>query len=250
MVLISSVVKELSEMSKIEETSVATYARALREAGLLSQKGRGRGAAHATPLDAARLLIALMVGGKVKDSPQAVRDFGKMRCTEHLHNKEMNWKDTSLQFLCGVPNEHIYEEAIAAIIEGFGVREFQEKLKAETEKTKSPYLPVIMALIQDTKLQGQVIIGNYRYSYQVTEFIDVKHNSINDLENYDEDVAERWLAILERYSSGINREAEVGTPQFINIGQVLAGVREPGERETNEEWADLPKQSLRKADKI
>ena len=82
MALISDLVTELSVMSGIPEPSIAVVARRLREDGLLSQKGRGRGAAQATPLDAARLCIALMIGGKAKDASIVVADFGGLRLSQ------------------------------------------------------------------------------------------------------------------------------------------------------------------------
>ena len=59
MALISQLVS-LLEAHRVDAGPTLTLtARRLREAGRLSQSGRGRGAAHATHLDAARLLIAL-----------------------------------------------------------------------------------------------------------------------------------------------------------------------------------------------
>src|SRR4051794_19773056 len=78
MALISDLATELSVVTGIPRETVSGVSRYLREAGLLSQKGRGRGAARATALDTARLCIALMVGGKAKNAPTVVSDFGAL----------------------------------------------------------------------------------------------------------------------------------------------------------------------------
>ncbi|AOG00234.1 hypothetical protein BSY18_632 [Blastomonas sp. RAC04] len=58
MALLSDLVRKCAELGIDSEKSLAVFARRLREAGRLSQAGRGRGAAHMNYVDAARFLIA------------------------------------------------------------------------------------------------------------------------------------------------------------------------------------------------
>lgn len=58
--------------------TVAIHFRHLREGGMVSQKGRGRGAASMTSLDAARLIIAVAGSFAVKDSVATVAAFGPL----------------------------------------------------------------------------------------------------------------------------------------------------------------------------
>ncbi len=70
----------LSELARItsralsfEERSVILCARYLREAGLISQGGRGPSAAHMRPRDATNLLLGVMASDTIKDAPKSVK---------------------------------------------------------------------------------------------------------------------------------------------------------------------------------
>ncbi len=75
MALISEITAAYAVTLDAERKTVKGYARALREAGLLSQKGRGRGAAHASAKDGAVLLLGLSASETAAGSPEAVRRY-------------------------------------------------------------------------------------------------------------------------------------------------------------------------------
>lgn len=87
MALLSTLVKTIAEVEGLEETQVAWVARHLREAGLLSQAGRGRGAAHMEVRDAANLLIAVNGSTTPKQCADAVLNFRSLsavKSTVHI----------------------------------------------------------------------------------------------------------------------------------------------------------------------
>lgn len=84
MALLSRLVKTVAEVEGVDEAYVAGVARYLREAGLLSQAGRGRGAAQMTPQDAVHLLIGLNASSMAKDAPEAVRSFKGLVVVENV----------------------------------------------------------------------------------------------------------------------------------------------------------------------
>lgn len=79
MALLSDLVSALAEVEGIEESFVAGVARYLREAGLVSQAGRGRGAAKMGSRDAAALLIAVNSTVLAKDAPDTLRQLAQFR---------------------------------------------------------------------------------------------------------------------------------------------------------------------------
>ena len=67
MALLSDLVRIVASVEGLEEVSVGIFARAAREAGYISQGGRGRSAAKMTVRDAANLLIAVNGCSLAKD---------------------------------------------------------------------------------------------------------------------------------------------------------------------------------------
>ncbi|WP_336489822.1 hypothetical protein [Methylobacterium nigriterrae] len=75
----STLVERIAEVEGIDATYASGVARYLREAGLLTQAGRGRGAAHMNITDAARLLIGLNASVTAKEAPDYTRKFGELK---------------------------------------------------------------------------------------------------------------------------------------------------------------------------
>jgi|tagenome__1003787_1003787.scaffolds.fasta_scaffold19946965_1 hypothetical protein len=79
MALLSTLVKVIADVGGMDEAFVSGIARYLREAGLISQAGRGRGAAHMTARDASNAIIGVNACSMAKDAPTAVSIYGALR---------------------------------------------------------------------------------------------------------------------------------------------------------------------------
>lgn len=79
MATIGELVDIVSRALELSREGVAGHMRLLRENGMLTMKGRGRGAATMTSLDAAKLLIAVAGSLATKDSVETVQSFGALR---------------------------------------------------------------------------------------------------------------------------------------------------------------------------
>ncbi|MBB5220341.1 hypothetical protein HNP73_000262 [Amaricoccus macauensis] len=228
MALISDLVTELNVMSGLAETSIVGVARRLREDGLLSQKGRGRGAAHATPLDAARLCIALMVGGKSKDASTVVRDFGQLQLSRRSVEPEHVYGSLSLE-MAGVAPEHVFEEGLAGLIAVWG----EDRLVARMEALVGPrgIWPGMLAMLSDSSMSGAICFGATTYTYHHSALLRA-----NQAKHPEEGVAltEQYLAASRRYRGGIRSTREISAVELLPLGQVVAGLRDPGWRESNE----------------
>ena len=73
MALLSELVAATAQALRFEERSAALYARYLREAGFISQKGRGPSAAHMGPRDATNLLLGIMASDVIMEAPACVK---------------------------------------------------------------------------------------------------------------------------------------------------------------------------------
>ena len=223
MALISHIVKELAESTGTAEKSITVIARWLREDGLLSQKGRGRGAAQATPLDAARLLIALMVGGKMKNAPQAVRDFGQL--VSMIPSKEAGGRKINLENLCGLPDGHTFEEGLAALI---GIWENEDAMRFVMDhRDLLTSGSRFMASLDDHNVRGSIHTGYTSYVYEhptVFRWIagpDQQHNPSGN------DSAAALKKIHARYQSGIESKRSVSDALLRSLGEAVAQQREP-----------------------
>ena len=79
MATLSDLVSIVTARTDIPRATVFAYGRFAREAGLISQKGRGRGAAAMTETDAANLLIALCGTAVTREAGDAIHLFRRMK---------------------------------------------------------------------------------------------------------------------------------------------------------------------------
>lgn len=133
MALISELNVATAEAIDYPLPTVAMFSRVLREAGLISKKGRGRGAAHATPVDGARLLTALLAtpspfaGGRMPQAAECVADFGDLV----IEGYDGEYAGSGFLISAyGLPRCHTFEQAFAAVIAGFAEERFAAFFKA------------------------------------------------------------------------------------------------------------------------
>lgn len=72
-------IKLIAHTFGLEDKTVAVFARALREAGLLTTGARGVNAPHMTPLDAARMTLAVLTTDSPSECVERVRRFGSVK---------------------------------------------------------------------------------------------------------------------------------------------------------------------------
>jgi hypothetical protein len=75
MATLSQLVSTLANVMGLPEATVFAYGRFAREAGYISQAGRGRGGAQMTAVDAANLIIALSGTSVTREAGKAIETF-------------------------------------------------------------------------------------------------------------------------------------------------------------------------------
>ena len=90
MALLSELVRIVSAVEGIDEVSVGIFARHAREAGFLSQGGRGRSAAKMTSRDAANLLIAVNGCALAKDVARSVPAYRVLVAKDRGRNSDFH----------------------------------------------------------------------------------------------------------------------------------------------------------------
>lgn len=76
-------VKKISQVTGINEATVASTHRYLRDSGLVTKGGRGNSSAKMTPADASNLAIALLAATAINDSPEVVERYGQLQMRRH-----------------------------------------------------------------------------------------------------------------------------------------------------------------------
>jgi hypothetical protein len=104
----------------LPEPTVALHMRNIREAGLITQGGRGRSSAKMTATDAAHLLLASVGSQNPKDSVEAVGKYAGIRRTRHP-----NWEAGLVPKLDQLHKQHTFAEALTALIESGTTNDIQ-----------------------------------------------------------------------------------------------------------------------------
>jgi hypothetical protein len=124
MATLSALVKAIAAVQGFDENQVLWIARYLREDGLISQGGRGRGGARMSALDAANLLIGVNSPGSAKQSAMLVPEIAKMplindfsiRASEDDWDAARSGDALSLAFR----RRSEFRNVLVALIEAFG----------------------------------------------------------------------------------------------------------------------------------
>jgi hypothetical protein len=111
----------------LPQATVALHMRNIREAGLITQGGRGRSAAKMTAADAGHLLIASVGSLSPKDSVEVVEKYAG-RKTRRSH-----WEAGLVPKMDQLSRNHTFVEALTATIESAVADEISLKDKNETD---------------------------------------------------------------------------------------------------------------------
>jgi len=233
MALLSTLVKTIADVEGLEETQVAWVARALREAGFIVQKGRGRGSAHMDVTSSSNLLIGLNGAANARDAVEAVMAFRSLQC---LHSQARAFKDI---FKLGHPFSSALELLIEkAIPDALGMSDLALSLMTQSDTTFS-------ANIKDYYCENQrkleylfeSSITFYRPLYQVAVDIHETGRISEDdplpLPNPDlnEDAYERERRSIVSATFGMPRQARYGDRReaisislktIMAVGRILA----------------------------
>src|SRR5262249_31320481 len=122
-------VQAMADALGISKATVFQYDRVLSEHGLRSKRGRGTSAAKVTSRDAANLLTAIAasspLGLSAKDAVQICKRFSALVSVGPAGAKTKVSK-LGLGSLARLADGHSFEQALAALIECAGQREFSK----------------------------------------------------------------------------------------------------------------------------
>jgi hypothetical protein len=106
-------VKVIAEAFREPVPTVTQHDRNLAVAGLRTMAGQGKLAAHVTPLDAARLIVAVNGSRFVKDSVDTVRRYSE---TVPLRGGIRPYQNVNIPGLADLPDNHSLIDALTVIV--------------------------------------------------------------------------------------------------------------------------------------
>ncbi|CAH1662716.1 MULTISPECIES: hypothetical protein [Hyphomicrobiales] len=155
MALLTELVKAIATVEGIEESFVTGVARYLREAGLISQAGRGRGAAKMTYADATALLIGVNATSMAKDAENVVSAFRSLTRTS-----ESNIKSGNISISSSIPLNASFSSALERLLmmatpkagDPFHFNELQQQMNSSSEWQGVPTYDEVVEITDRTSL--------------------------------------------------------------------------------------------------
>lgn len=217
----TSMVTAISVAFGLPEATVSWYDRVLREAGLMTKGGRGRGGAKRTPNDLARLMIAILCTDSPAQAADAVRDFGGFRLAEIRPDDAL--PNLTLEHLAGVPRPTSFEEAVTALMAGFLDPSFMQRLSEFSfEIMGEAFLPPVCVRVAATKLYAEITMGEtyYRFSAESGFTAPPSEAEMNAFLARQAELVNRWLR-------GLRTIREVEAPELVRVSNFLAQPQPP-----------------------
>ncbi|VFU08405.1 ArsR/SmtB family transcription factor [Methylocella tundrae] len=116
----SNLIESVARALGVPEATVSSHYRALREAGLVSKAGRGRGSAKMTTQDAANLLIAVAGSSALKNAIETVTEIVALPVVLTFGGKNPifgKWTTVPIPLLQALPAKHTFGQVFAALIQ-------------------------------------------------------------------------------------------------------------------------------------
>jgi hypothetical protein len=111
----AQLMEAMSEATGVPLATVVDMDRRLVKAGLRTKGGRGFNVAQVTPLDAARLLTAILASSQANLAADAVERYAQTRI-DKVRSSEGRFATTELDDLASLPTRHGFVTALAALI--------------------------------------------------------------------------------------------------------------------------------------
>jgi hypothetical protein len=217
MVNVNQMIRHIADLFKVDPSSAKLHGRRAREAGFLSQSGHGRGAADATPRDAAAMIISLVLCPWPGRAPEYIEDFGGLVYGSY---------DGGELFGKYAPKPTLID-AIEDIIRKFGDPEFARDVVRTADVSGSSDFPIrtfsrAEVRFDDSHLSGMVGFGDWQALYDHKSIADLRAEPALDTARAD--VAFKLHdAVRERYYRGFDSTKRIDEAALASIANLVNG---------------------------
>lgn len=180
------------------EASVINYARRLKEAGLMTTGARGKNAPEMTPMDAARLTLAIATTDSPLQCVERVQRFGQIKFSPTFKKSYLGYETITPDHFSTLFEGETLEEVLAYMF-GLPAKAGIEKSCAWFNKNIF-HLRVndfeVLAELYRWKTENGIIIGEMVVPFQ----------------------GDRWDKDFAAIRGGVRTERTITAPNFLNIG--------------------------------
>lgn len=195
----------------IPEKSVIVYARLLKEAGLLTTGARGRNAPEMTPMDAARLTLAIVTTDGPSQCVERVKRFGQIKYSPNFKKLYRGYETIQPDQFAGLFEGETLEEVLAYMFGLPATVGIEESCKWFNENVF--HLRVfdfnVLAELYQWKMDGKEIVGELVVPFKGEVMVRT-------------DDGFRHVKEFTRIKGGVRTERSISGMSFLSIGVVLA----------------------------
>ena len=196
---LSAIIDDFAERFSFEKTKVASLARVMREAGLITSGARGVNAPPATSLDAARLLLAMMLDSKLATVAEDVAIVGTFTVLDRSQLTP-GFQPTNL------------EDGIVRVFEFVAKSSSDQIAEYGFNLSITPWAAL-----------AEIMIGIYpEDESQDTREIKVSFSHPDIDPNNITNLPEAYYAASRRFPVGFQQTATVHRDHLISIGRLIA----------------------------
>ena len=169
MATLSHLVQTIAKIEGIDPATVSQFARNVREAGLITTRGRGTSAAMMGVTNAANLLIAVNASETARDAPKAVRSYRRLELLYGRAEQRRTFGDAFEQLIAATMNRALPERYLLNPLPLIIVQDFckQQVAVEVTFHRPKPRAYLAISTIRDNKMSMDGAIGSFDDGFNI-----------------------------------------------------------------------------------
>lgn len=201
----------LSEALTTPEATVITFARRLKEAGMLTTGARGRNAPEMTPMDAARVTIAILTSDGPVHCVERVQRFGQIKYSPSFKRPHRGYETIQPDHFATLFEGETLEEVLAYIFGLPATVGIEESCKWFDQNVF--HLRVfdfdVLAELYERKMEGKEIVGELVVPFKGKVMVRTE-DGFQHVEGF------------TPIKGGVRTERSISGLSFLSIGIALA----------------------------
>lgn len=201
----------LSEALTTPEATVVTFARRLKEAAMLTTGARGRNAPEMTPMDAARVTIAILTCDGPVHCVERVRRFGQIKYSPNYKKIYRGYETIQPDHFTSLFKGETLEDVLAYMFSLPGTVGLEESCRWFSQNVFNLRVSdfEVLAELFQWKMEGKEIVGELVVPFKGEVMVRT-------------DSSFRHVDGFTPIKGGVRTERSISGASFLSIGQMLS----------------------------